>query len=73
MYLLILLLPLVGSLLAGFLGRFLGRYGTAILSITCVFSSMVCSFIVFYEVAFLKSPCYITLFDWIVSGTFLVS
>ncbi len=73
MYLLILTLPLVGSLISGFLGRFLGHYGTAILSILCVCTSMFFSFLVFYEVAFLKSPCYLLLFDWITSGTFYVS
>ena len=73
MYLLILLLPLVGSLTSGFLGRFLGRYGAAIISIICVFSSMICSFLAFYEVAFLKCSCYITLLDWITSGIFYIS
>jgi NADH-ubiquinone oxidoreductase chain 5 len=61
MYLLILTFPLIGSLVTGFLGRFLGRYGTAIISIMCVCISMLLSFVAFYEVALLKSPCYILL------------
>lgn len=73
MYLLILVLPLVGSLTSGFLGRFLGRYGAILTSITCVMGSMICSFLAFYEVAFLKSSCYIYLFDWITSGIFYIS
>jgi len=73
MYLLILTLPLLGSLITGFLGRYLGRYGAGIFSTTCVVGSMLFSFFAFYEVAFLKSSCYITLVDWIVSGIFFIS
>ena len=61
MYLLILALPLFGSLITGFLGRFLGRYGASIFSTSCVMSSMFISFVAFYEVGFLNVPCYITL------------
>lgn len=63
MYLLILTLPLLGSLITGFLGRYLGRYGAGIFSTTCVVGSMLLSFFAFYEVGFLKSSCYITLID----------
>lgn len=73
MYLLIITLPLVGSLMIGFLGRFLGRYGAVIISILCVFTATLGSFFAFYEVALLKSPCYIPLFDWITSGMFNIS
>ena len=73
MHLLILSLPLAGSLIIGFFGRFLGCYGSSILSIFCVTGSMLFSFFTFYEVALLKTPCYITLSDWITSGAFSVS
>lgn len=73
MYLLILALPLFGSLITGFLGRFLGRYGAGIFSTTCVIISMLFSSIAFYEVGLLKTICYITLSDWITSGAFFVS
>ena len=73
MYLLILTLPLLGSLITGFLGRFLGRYGASIFSTTCVLMSMLFSVLAFYEVGFLKSPCYITLISWITSEMFSVS
>jgi NADH:ubiquinone oxidoreductase subunit 5 (subunit L)/multisubunit Na+/H+ antiporter MnhA subunit len=36
MYLLIVFLPLLGSSVAGFFGRFLGSEGTAIMTTTCV-------------------------------------
>lgn len=73
MYLLILTLPLLGSLISGLLGRFLGRYGSSILSTTCVTMSMLFSLVSFYEVGFLHTPCYITLTNWITSGMFFVS
>ncbi len=73
MYLLILALPLLGSLITGFLGRFLGRYGAGIFSTTCVVVSMLFSVVAFYEIGFLKTPCYITLVSWITSEMFFVS
>nr|YP_009138140.1 NADH dehydrogenase subunit 5 [Calliarthron tuberculosum]AKG26270.1 NADH dehydrogenase subunit 5 [Calliarthron tuberculosum] len=73
MYLLILTLPLFGSLITGFLGRLLGRYGASIFSTTCVVGSMLLSFLAFYEVGFLSTPCYLTLTTWITSGIFSVS
>ena len=73
MYLLILLLPLLGSLLTGFLGRFLGRYGSEVLSTLCVFISLVLSILAFYEIGLLNTNCYLTLASWVGSGIFLVS
>nr|YP_009541964.1 NADH dehydrogenase subunit 5 [Synarthrophyton chejuense]AYR06634.1 NADH dehydrogenase subunit 5 [Synarthrophyton chejuense] len=70
MYLLILFIPLAGSLITGFLGRFLGRYGSGIFSSTCVFLSALLSFAAFYEIGFLSSPCYLKLTTWVTSGTF---
>jgi NADH-ubiquinone oxidoreductase chain 5 len=60
-YLLILTLPLLGSLITGFLGRFLGRYGAGIFSISCVFVSMLLSFVALFEVGLMGSPCYLNL------------
>ncbi|CAL9070197.1 unnamed protein product (mitochondrion) [Musa banksii] len=51
MYLLIVFLPLLGSSLAGFFGRFLGSEGTAIITTTLVSLSSIFSLIAFYEVA----------------------
>nr|QJF58155.1 NADH dehydrogenase subunit 5 [Corallina officinalis] len=73
MYLLILTLPLLGSLITGFLGRFLGRYGAGIFSTTCVAGSMLLSLLAFYEVGFLNTPCYLILTSWITSGIFSIS
>lgn len=61
MYLLILLLPLFGSLVVGLGGRWLGYYGASFFSTICVVLSLIFSLMAFYEVAFLKSNCYLVL------------
>lgn len=73
MYLLILTLPLLGSLITGFLGRFLGRYGAGIFATSCVFTATLFSFCAFYEVGFANSVCYVNLVNWITSGVFTMS
>lgn len=65
MYLLIVFLPLLGSSLAGFFGRFLGSEGTAIITTTLVSLSSIFSLIAFYEVAPGASACYIRISPWI--------
>ena len=73
MYLLILVLPLLGFIVIGLLGRFVGRYGASILSILCVVISLLLSLCAFYEISFLKTVCYINLANWILSGMFCIS
>ncbi|MDO8994991.1 MAG: NADH-quinone oxidoreductase subunit L, partial [Sediminibacterium sp.] len=68
MYLLLVLLPLIGSILAGLFGRFLGRHGASIISTSCVGLTTLFSWIAFYEVGVCDSPVYFTLFPWIDSG-----
>lgn len=68
MYLLLVLLPLIGSILAGLFGRFLGRHGASIISTFCVGLTTLFSWIAFYEVGVCDSPVYFTLFPWIDSG-----
>ena len=73
MYLLIISLPLLGATIAGFGGRWLGCYGSSILSTTCVMFSAFLSILAFYEVGLGGSPCYLTLVTWIECGTLLLS
>nr|UAD89511.1 NADH dehydrogenase subunit 5 [Gracilaria changii] len=73
MYLLILLLPLLGSILSGFFGRFLGHKGSSVVSLICVFLSMLMSFIAFYEVGTMGLNQYITLSPWIEVGILKIS
>ena len=73
MYLSILFFPLFSSLVVGLGGRWLGRYGAGIFSITSVILSAIFSILAFYEVSLSKSSCYISLGTWIQSGVFKVS
>nr|YP_010316744.1 NADH dehydrogenase subunit 5 [Batrachospermum sp.]UNB13397.1 NADH dehydrogenase subunit 5 [Batrachospermum sp.] len=73
MYLIIVMLPLLGALITGFTGRWLGNYGAVILSTSCVVSSFFMSLLAFYEVGITGVPCYVNLFTWIESGTFKVN
>jgi len=70
MYLLIVVLPFLGFLIAGGFGRFLGFRGAPILSTTCVSFSAFLSCIAFYEVALSGSPCYFKIAPWISSEMF---
>jgi NADH-ubiquinone oxidoreductase chain 5 len=67
MYLLIIFLSVFGSCLAGLFGRYLGSKGSAIITTSCLFLSLLLSFFAFYEVAFLGCSVYIKLSTWISS------
>nr|YP_009511909.1 NADH dehydrogenase subunit 5 [Gracilariopsis longissima]AXI97836.1 NADH dehydrogenase subunit 5 [Gracilariopsis longissima]UAD89938.1 NADH dehydrogenase subunit 5 [Gracilariopsis longissima] len=73
MYLLILLLPLLGALFSGFLGRFLGHKGAGFISLSCVVLSMLLSFLAFYEVGLMGLSYYITISSWIDVGVLKIS
>ena len=70
MYLSLIFYPLLGSLLAGLFGRFLGFRGAALVTTTSVFMSFLMSIIAFYEVALLGSSCYVKLSNWFVCEMF---
>jgi NADH-ubiquinone oxidoreductase chain 5 len=73
MYLLIIFLPLMGSIISGFIGSQIGSIGAMLLSSGSLFFSCIFSYIIFYDVALCQSPVYIKLFTWINSGIFDVS
>lgn len=73
MYLLIIALPLLGSLATGFFGRLIGFRGAAWITISCVFLSGLLSLLAFYEVALSGSPCSIQLAPWFLSEFFNAS
>ena len=64
MYLLIIVLPLWASLMAGFLGRFLGYRGAALITSCSVFVSTIVSFVAFYEVALCGASCSLQYANW---------
>jgi NADH-quinone oxidoreductase subunit L len=62
MYLSIIFLPLLGSLIVGFLGNLVGRKGAVIITTFSVFLSSLFSLLAFYEVAICHSVCSFKLF-----------
>lgn len=70
MYLLLVFFPLLGSLIAGVFGRFLGFRGAALVTISCVSVSAFFSCIAFYEVALSGCACHIQLAPWFFSEMF---
>jgi len=73
MYLTIVFLPLVGSMIAGLGGRWVGPIGACLITTTCLLISLFFSCIVFYEVGLCGSPCHIHLLDWFDSAAFVGS
>jgi NADH-ubiquinone oxidoreductase chain 5 len=61
MYLSIIILPFLGSLISGFLGRKIGVKGSQLISCFCLFLSAVLSTFAFYEVGLCASPVSINL------------
>jgi NADH-ubiquinone oxidoreductase chain 5 len=61
MYLSIIILPIFGSLLSGFLGRKIGINGSQFITCTCLFLSAVLSTFALYEVGICGSPVSIKL------------
>jgi NADH-ubiquinone oxidoreductase chain 5 len=65
MYLSIIFLPLVGCFLSGFFGRFLTPKGSALITISGIFTAFIFSLIALFEVGYSMCPCYIQLLPWI--------
>jgi len=73
MYLSIIVLPFLGSIFAGFLGRKIGITGSQLLTCFCLFLSAVLSTFAFYEVGLGQSPVVLNLSTWIDSEVMDVS
>jgi len=73
MYLTILILPLLGSFVSGFLGRKIGVTGSHIITCTCLILSSILATIAFYEVGLSSSPVTIYLLNWIDSEYMTIS
>ena len=65
MYLSILILPLLGSIVSGLLGRKIGVTGSHLITCTCLIISSIFSTIAFYEVGICNSPVSINLGLWV--------
>jgi NADH-ubiquinone oxidoreductase chain 5 len=73
MYLTILILPFLGSFVAGFLGRKIGVTGAHLITCACLFLSSILASIAFYEVGICGSPVSIHLGSWIDSEYMSIS
>nr|WVH38246.1 NADH dehydrogenase subunit 5 [Trametes gibbosa] len=65
MYLSILIFPLLGSFVSGFLGRKIGVTGAHLITCTCLIISSLLATLAFYEVGLCGSPVLIHLSSWI--------
>ena len=65
MYLSILILPLLGSTISGFMGRKIGVTGAHLITCTCLILASILATIAFYEVGICGSPVSINLVSWV--------
>ncbi len=73
MYLSIIILPLLGSLISGLLGRKVGVTGSQFITCTCLFLSSFLMTVGFYEVGLTGSPVHIYLGSWLNSEILNIS
>ena len=73
MYISILLFPLLGSIVSGFLGRKIGVSGAHIITCTCLILTSILVSVAFYEVGICGSPVTIYLNSWIESEFLSIS
>jgi len=73
MYISIILLPLLGSIVSGFMGRKIGVTGAQFIACTCLILSSILMTFAFYEVGICDSPVNIKLGSWIDSEIMSIS
>ena len=73
MYLSIIILPLLGSIVSGFMGRKVGVTGSQYITCTCLILSSILMSIAFYEVGICNSPVHINLGTWVDSEIMNIS
>jgi NADH-ubiquinone oxidoreductase chain 5 len=72
MYLTIILLPLLGSIIAGFFGRKIGVKGSQFITCSSIIVSTILALNIFIEVGINSIPTNINLFRWVDSESFYV-
>src|ERR1700684_2306243 len=73
MYLSILILPLLGSIISGFMGRKIGVTGSHFITCICLILASLLTTIAFYEVGICGSPVSIKLLNWVDSEFMFIS
>jgi NADH-ubiquinone oxidoreductase chain 5 len=62
MYLALIVLPILGSIVAGFFGRKVGVSGSQLITCSCLITTTTLSILAFFEVGFNNIPVTIYLF-----------
>ena len=65
MYLALIVLPILGSIMAGFFGRKIGVSGAQLITCSCIITTTILAIIAFLEVGLNNIPVTIYLFRWI--------
>lgn len=73
MYLSILILPLLGSIVSGLMGRKIGVTGAHLITCTCLILASLLASVAFYEVGICGSPVSIILVSWVDSEFMSIS
>jgi len=73
MYVLILILPLLGNILAGLYGHFFGREGSAFLSTMSLVLSWLLGIFIFYEVGLCHNVVDVQLYQWFVLDVYVIN
>ena len=73
MYLLIISLPLICCFFFFFFTSFISKKGVIVLSLTNMLLTVLCSWIIFYEIILCNSICSIKLIPWMTSNLLVVS
>ena len=66
-------MSLIGFLIAGLFGRYLGPKGSSLITTGCLIVSFIFSLFLFYEVGLMGSPVYIKLFTWVNSDVLVIN
>jgi NADH-quinone oxidoreductase subunit L len=72
MYTAIVFLPILGSVIAGLLGRIIGNRASELVTTACLFAAAALSGVAFYDVAIQGHSYIIPVLPWIHSGAFAV-
>lgn len=70
MYLLVIFIPLLSAIITGFFGNYLTKNGTTKIASSFMILTCIICYIIFFEVCYCSSTCYITLSPWIIAGSF---
>ena len=73
MYLLIIILPLLGSISSGLFGRIIGVYGAYIITNLCIIITTILVLIGIIEIGINNNSIYINLFNWLSSESFNIN